>query len=161
MLAATRHTRVISAAEGLARATFTEILPSVGELVSLRKEFGTLMRVAKCRHEALKSGLSHWREQVTRGEVDFEDSWEDEFKGALRALIALQSLLLEKYDAYRSRGIILAKPLPVGLVRSQRADAENTLDAWKSPEWETTDERVVKWDKEQTEYLYRRLAASD
>ncbi len=35
---------------------------------------------------------------------------------------------------------------------------ENLL-AKREPEWEATDERVVKWDREQTEHLMSRLAS--
>lgn len=161
MLTATRHTRVILAAESLARATFTEILPAgdgwVGELVSLRKEFVTLTHVVSRRYDALKVDLNSWRKRVICGEIDFDPAWEDEFKGALRALIALGMLLNEKYDAYRSQGLILESPRRVDLVRSYLREAQKNLDTWESPEWETADERSVQWNKEQTSYLRKRL----
>src|SRR5262245_57907553 len=122
MLAVTRHTRLICAAESIARSTFTDIFPSgddwTNQVVNLQKEFQALIRLEKCRYEALRADLNNWRERVSCGDVEFDPAREDDFKGALRALIALEDLLIEKFDAYRVKGLLLAKSRHVGLVQS-------------------------------------------
>ncbi|HVK15936.1 MAG TPA: hypothetical protein VM533_03245 [Fimbriiglobus sp.] len=161
MLTTTRHTRSICVADSLARATFTDILPAgddwVGEVVALREEFKTLVRLESRRFEALKADLSNWRERVTCGEVEFDPAREDDFKGALRALISLEDFLLEKVVVYQDKGLSIAQPWLARVIQSHRQEAQNILESWKSPEWETADERTVKWDKEQTRHLRERL----
>lgn len=163
MLAA-RHTRLICAAETLARTTFTDILAAgddwIGEAVNLRKEFGALIRLEKCRYESLRADLNNWRVQVTCGEIDLDPAREDEFKSALRALIALEDLLIEKFDIYSGKGFLLEKSLLIGVVQAHRRCVQASLDTWKSPEWETTGMPIAEWNEEQSRHLLNRIGCS-
>lgn len=154
---------MIGQAETLARVTFTDILPSgdgwVDEVVTLQNEFKTLIRVESSRFESLKADLMKWRAQVTCGEVDFDAAREDDFKGALRAVIQLEDFLIEKFDAYADKGLFLAKPRLIKVIQMHREAAKKLLDGWKSPEWDTADERTVEWDAEQTAYLRAKIEA--
>ncbi len=165
MLAATRHTRLICAVETLARATFTDVLPSgegwACQIANLQKEFNSLLRLEATRFEALKSDLNLWRQQVSSGEAEFDPAREDDLKGALRALIELESFLIDKWDLYRAKELILVKPRLLGLLSTHRQTASKILEGWKSPEWETDDQKVVKWDAEQSEYLGKKLASCE
>jgi hypothetical protein len=162
---ATRHARVIGMAETMARATFTDILPSgdnwTDEVANLRDEFATLRKIESTRFESLRADIRIWQERVTAGEIDFDQAKEDDFKGALRALVDLEKFLIERFDVYNKKGLILTVPRLVAIMQAHQQHAESILDAWKSPEWETTDERVVKWDKEQTSHLRKRLASCE
>jgi hypothetical protein len=165
VLAAIRHTLLISAVERLARTTFADIFPFgdnwIDQLAALRREFQVLIRLESRRYETLKADLSNWRDRVSCGDVEFDPEREDDFKGGLLASIALASFLIETFDAYSNKGSgnFLTNPRFIRLVQSHRQAAQNILASWKSPEWETTDERTVKWDKEQTEYLRQKLAS--
>ena len=138
------------------------LLPcGVQEVVNLQEEFRTLIRLESRRYESLRADLNDWRSRVTCGEADFDPAREDDFKGALRALIVLEDFLIEKFDAYCAKGLFLAKTRLVGIMHAHRRAAQNILDSWKSPEWETTNERGVKWDAEQTAHLRKRLASCE
>jgi hypothetical protein len=89
--------------------------------------------------------------------LEFDPAREDDFKGALRALITLESFLLDKFDAYSEKGLFLARTRMIGILQAHRQEAEALLVSWKSPVWETLDERTVKWDQEQTKHLWDRL----
>lgn len=157
MFAAARHTQVIHDSETLARRTFSELFPCgsdwIDGLVTLRKEYLNLVRVEKQRFKSLRMELNEWRKQVKCGTIDFDSSQEEEFKEALRALIALEIVLIEGFDNYRQKELIIAGPRVIGLVESHRQSVQMILDAWKSPEWQTSDERSVQWNKEQTRYI--------
>jgi hypothetical protein len=161
MLTTTRHTRWLNAAESFARATFTGILPSgdgwTCQVASLQKEFKELLRLEGRGYGTLRTDLNNWRERVTRGDVEFDPAREDDLKEALRALVALEDCLIEKFDDYSAKGLFLAKTRFVGLVQAHRKAIQSILDSWKSPEWETVTKRTVKWDKEQTQHLRERL----
>ncbi len=163
MLAATRHTRLICAAETLARETFTEILPFgenwVNRVVTLRNEFQALVRLVSCRYRTLKIDLKNWQDRVRAGDIEFDQAREDDFKGALRILVELSSFLLERHDFCQEGGLILARPSVIRIAVSYRGEAERILTSWKSPEWETTNERVIKLDKEQTRRLREKLGS--
>ncbi len=161
MLTESRHARVIVQAETLARATFADVIPCgalrTDEVADLQKEFLALLRVLSRRYDSLKADLNKWRKCVRLGEVDFDSAREDDFKGGLRALVSAVSFLLEQFDAYRDRGILLAKSLLVAFANAHSQEATKVLDSWRSPEWEADDERAVKWDEEQTNHLWQRL----
>jgi hypothetical protein len=165
MATAIRHARSIYATEELVRATFDDIIPAVDggceRAVALQKEFQVLLRVTRQRFEALKADLAIWQQRVRSGEVDFTPEREDAFKGALRAWIDLASLMSEKFDLFSKKGLFLAKPRIIGLLQSHKKDAEHVLNSWQSPEWEVTDMRSVKWDKEQTRHLRARLGSHE
>ena len=157
-----RLTRVIRETNFLARETLTEGCLSVEGSVALRKKFQNLARLVISQFDMLRSEITDWRTRVSCGEVDFDQNQEQSFKELLRALIELADFLTEKVDAARANaGFFLVKPLNANLVRARREAAETLLRVWVSPEWETTDERVVKWDKEQTSYLRDKLAMSE
>lgn len=161
----TRHTRLIGMAETLARATFTDVLPSgdnwANEVAHLRAEFGMLRKLESGRFKSLKDDLKGWQEQVTAGDIDFDQAKEDDFKGALRALIDLDKFLIEKFDVYNGKGLILSVPRLLAIMQAHQRHAELILDSWKSPAWETFGEREVKWDAEQTSHLRDRLASCE
>jgi hypothetical protein len=120
----------------------------------------TLVRLESRRYYALNADLNNWRNQIKRGDLEFDAAWEDEFKGALRSLVSLASLLIEKFDAYSNKGLFLAKTRYVGALELHRQEAQKIVDSWKSPEWETTNEQGVKWDKEQTQFLRSLIGSS-
>lgn len=47
------------------------------------------------------------------------------------------------------------------LLKLKEAEIERLRGLLKTTEWETTGERVVKWDKEQTDHLHKRLNSTD
>jgi hypothetical protein len=163
MAAASRHAQLICDAESLARATFDSItLAGDGSCewaVNLQKQFRTLARLARQQFESLKVRLVNWQGQVSCGDVEFTPEREDDFKAALIASASFLSFLIEKFDNHRRGGLLLVKSRRVGLLESHRKEAQKILDSWKSPEWETTDTRTVKWDKDQTRHLREKLGS--
>jgi hypothetical protein len=164
MAAATRHTRSIYAAEALARATFNDIIPAgdgwCERTVSLQKEFRTLFRLASQRFESLKTDLYDWRDRVRCEDVEFDPEREDDFKAALRACVALSSLLIEKFDIFNKGGLYLAHPKLIGLLREHKREAEKILNTWRSPKVEV-ELHTVKWDEDQTRQLREILESDD
>lgn len=155
---------MICAAESFARETFTGDLSCGGgtsQVVNLQQEFRALVRLETSQYEALKANLSHWRKLVNCGEIEFDPAQEDDFREAIRALIELESCLIEKFDAYRDKGLLLEKTRFIGFMLSHQQTAQNILDSWQSPEWETVNERVVKLDREQTAYLRKKLSSCE
>jgi hypothetical protein len=164
MAAAIQHTRSIYAAEALVRATFDAITPSdtagCERTANLQKEFKLLVRLARRRFESLKADLCKWQQQVRSGDVDFAPEREDDFKGALRAFVALADLLDEKFDNFhRGNNLYLVNPRYINLLGSYKREANKILDSWCPPEWEVTNERTVKWDEEQTRHLRAKLTS--
>jgi hypothetical protein len=167
MAAAIWHTRSIYAAEALVRATFDAITPAgdggCERTARIGKEFNLLVRFARRRFELLKDDLGNWRQQVRSGELDFSSEREDDFKGALRAFVALSDLLIEKFDLFhRESNLFLLNPRYINLLNSHKKEAKRFLDCWRSPQEEAEFEpRTVKWDKEQTRQLRAILASDD
>lgn len=164
MLTATsRQTRLIRLAESFALEAFTCTLPSgdgmAEGVAALRKDYLALVRLASSRHRTQRSDINHWRKQVSCGAVDFDAGDEEGFKESIRALIALDDILLQAFDTYAAKGFHLAKPLPVGILRSQRKAAQSMLDSWESPEWETTGRPAAAWNEEQSRHLLSRLGS--
>ena len=164
MTGATRHSRSIYAAEQLVRATFNDFSPIGDEgcewVVSLQKEFRILVNLTRRRFKSLKAALENWRQRVRMGEVDFDPGREDDFRGALNAFASLSDLLGEKFDScFKEKGIYPTKPRLIGLLQEDKKEAQKILDSWRSPEWEVTNERTVRWDKEQTRHLRAKLGS--
>jgi len=163
MKAASPHARLIYAAESLARDTFNSLNlshdGSCKKTISLQKEFGAFARLALQRFRTLKSDLANWQDQVCCGNVDFASEQEDNFKAALHACVSLMSFLIEKFDHHQQCGLFLTKPRPITLMKSEMKEAEKILHSWQAPEWETTNDRTVKWDKDQSRYLREKLGS--
>lgn len=161
-----QHAHSIHAAECHARATIPD---SLGEwddecakrIGIIRKDFHAFIRLADNRYHSLKDGIDQWRTQVVSGEREFDHDEETEYKQALSALISFASLLDEKYEAYRQCGILLCNTRVMGLLLGRKQEFEKVLRDWHSPEWEVTNERTVKWDKEQTRHLRARLVSCE
>jgi hypothetical protein len=167
MMLVASHAQLIRAAESFARETFTSVFPSgadwTSQVARLQSEFRAIIGVEACRYTTLRFDLNDWRKRVIGGSVEFDPAQEDEFKEAIGALIGFEDFLIETFDTYAfgGRGLFLVKPRLVNLVQAHRQAAQSILDSWKSPEWEAADERTVKWNEEQTEYLRRRLASCE
>jgi hypothetical protein len=160
-----RYARSIYAAEMLVQATFGDFIPASDDCcdrtVSLQKEFKIHALLASRRFESLRADLCAWRDRVRCGDVEFDPEREDDFKSALRAFIALASLLDSKFDLFHKGGVYLTHPKFIGLLQSQKKEAERILDSWRSPEWEVRGMRNVKWNEEQTRHLLDRLASCE
>jgi hypothetical protein len=161
MPGATQHTRSVHAALTLVEETFGNItLEGDGgckRTVSLQKEFRAHVNLASRKIESVKADLVDWRDRVRRGEVEFDAGREDDFKGAFRAFIGLSSFLVDTFDIFHKYGLYLTHPRFITLLEDHKKEVQKIVDSWRSPEWETTDERTVKWDKEQTKYLRAKL----
>jgi hypothetical protein len=169
MAATRRHASPLRVTEDLVRASFSEeayanLAAADGErpdsLVVLQRQYRPIVVLAREQFEALKGRLTKWREQVQCGEVDFDQSREDCFRGELQAFTSLVDALDETFNRFhQARGVFLTNPRAVNVLVELKNVAKRMLDTWRSPEWEVRDERTVKWDKEQTEHLLAKLGS--
>jgi hypothetical protein len=163
-----RHASPMQATEELVRANFSDeasasLAGTDGErpdsLVALQKQYKTIVLLARQQFAALKHRLAKWREQVQCGEVEFDQSREDWFRGELQAFTSLVATLDETFNQFQMRGVFLSRPGAVNALVEHKNVAKKMLDTWQSPEWEVRNERTVKWNKEQTEYLLAKLGS--
>ena len=164
MTTAVRHTHAIQAIERLIQETIPDGLGMLGDgcgttIAAIQKSFKGFIRLADSRFDALLADISKWRQNVCRGETEFSQTDESEFKEALRALIALADLLHQRAETYHRQNIVLHRPSIIGMLHERMREAQKMLDSWQSPEWEVIGMRTVKWDKEQTRHLRARLAS--
>lgn len=165
MATASRNARLIYTAESLARDTFEKITVSgngaVEIMISLQKEFMAFSNLAIRQFQSLKATLDVWREQVQCGEVEFSSEREEEFKAAIHASMSFLSFLTETFNEHCQDGHFLMNPKRgVGLMETYKKQAERIMSQWQSPEWETDNERTVKWDNEQSSHLREKLSSA-
>jgi len=164
MTIATRYTHAIRKMESRIQEMIPDGLGMLGDdcgttVAAVRKHFQGFILDAEKHFQSLTADIAEWRESIQRGDTDFSQADEDEFKDVMAALIAAADLLAERADVYHDQGFMLHRPPVIGVLNSRRREARKILEVWQSPEWEVVGRPTVQWNKEQTRHLRERLAS--